>query len=115
MLETNKWTKREFAALAAVLVIYCILAAVSPNGFWIIDEGNKYIWANNLLENGSLTLPSRAGDISPGHSAFREPFSVVAGENSGQKTVFSPLFIVLIAPLVKLGGLKLALLIPIIS
>ena len=115
MLETQKWTKRELTALAAVFVIYCILAAVSPNGFWIIDEGNKYIWADNLLENGSLTLPGRAGEMSPGHGAFREPFSVAAGEDSGQITVFSPLFIVLIAPLVKLGGLKVALAIPVIS
>lgn len=115
MLETNKWTKREAAAIAAVLVIYCILAAAAPSGFWIIDEGNKYIWADNLAESGSMILPGRAGGISPGHGAFREPFSVSAGENSAQMTVFSPLFIVLTAPLVKLGGLKLALLIPIIS
>ena len=110
-----KWSKYDIAALAAVTLVYVFLIVLSPSGIWIIDEGNKYIWAHNLAETGTFTLTDRAEAISPGHGAFIAPFSTPAGEGSDRNSVFSPIFILLISPFVKLGGFKLALAVPMIS
>lgn len=103
--------KLEFASLAVILIVYLILIFTAPAGFWIIDEGNKFLWANNLFENGTYLLKDSAGDISPEHTAFIKPFSVEV-EQGRHITSFSPIFITLIAPLIGIGGLKLALLFP---
>ena len=104
--------KLETGAFILVGMVYLILIIMGSNGFWIIDEGNKYIWGLNFWETGSLTLEDRAELISPGHSSFKAPFSVPSDDGLGEITTFSPFFIILISPLLKLGGLKLALIIP---
>ena len=108
------WNIKEITVLGFIAVIYIVLLISSPGGFWIIDEGNKYLWAENFFDSGSLELTDRAEAVSPGHGSFSPPFSVEK-ENGSQTSVFSPLFLIIIAPLLKLGGLKLALLIPLVS
>jgi len=105
----------DFAVISLTAIIYIILLIASPPGFWIIDEGNKFLWAENFIHQGSFKLADPAAEISPGHSSFHPPFSLPAKDNSGQNTVFSPLFIVLIAPLVKIGGWKTAALLPLLA
>ena len=106
--------KTEAAVLALIAVIYLTVLLISPQGFWIIDEGNKYLWAQNLIEKGDFRLPDRAFEISPDASAFKYPFSQKINDSGDQITTFSPIFIVLISPLAALGGMKLALLLPLI-
>ena len=111
----SKLNSEEIIVVAVLAAVYLSLIIFSPSGFWIIDEGNKYIWAKNFFAVGDFTLEDRAAKISPGHSAFKSPFSQEADEPGEQMTTFSPIFIILIAPLVGWGGLKLALLIPVIA
>jgi|GEM_PF-1609616 len=111
----KNYQKSETTTLVIIALLYLILLLASPSGFWIIDEGNKYLWAENFSSTGSLKLADHSGAVSPGHSSFRPPFSIPAKDNAGQITVFSPLFIVLISPLVKIGGWKAAALFPLLS
>ena len=101
--------KLELASLTAILIVYLVLIFTAPSGFWIVDEGNKFLWAKNLFDNGAYLLKDRAGDISHEHTAFIRPFSMEA-EPGSHITSFSPIFITLIAPFAGIWGLKSALL-----
>ena len=107
--------KTEIISIAAVAAVYLVIIITFSHGFWVIDEGNKFIWAQNLIDEGSLELKDRAADISPDNSAFKRPFSVASDGGRRQMTTFSPLFIILTAPLAALGGMKLALLLPMVA
>ena len=111
---TNRLSRIDTAAVALVGAVYLLLILAFPSGFWIIDEGNKFIWARNFIQTGAFVLEDHAEGISPGHSTFKPPFSNPSPDGAGEITTFSPVFITLISPLVKLGGLRLALLIPLI-
>jgi len=104
--------KLEITALAAIALVYLLIILITPAGFWIIDEGNKFLWANHFAHDGTLALPDKAQEISPGVSAFKVPFSQKIEDSGNQVTSFSVLFILLISPLVALGGLKMGLIIP---
>ncbi len=111
----TKLIKSEIIAIAVVAAVYLLIILASPQGFWVIDEGNKYIWAQNFAETGSLMLEDIAAEVSPGHSAFRRPFSVTVDDGSRQVSTFSPLFLIIDAPFAAWGGLKLALMIPLLA
>ncbi len=108
------WNRLEIAALSLTALVYLILVIFTPAGFWIIDEGSKFLWSENFIETGSLQLQDNAERISPGHSAFKKPFTFSDDDKANVYTVFNPLFIIIIGPFVKLGGLKLALMVPLI-
>ena len=107
----TKLGKLELTAIAGIFSIYLILIITAPAGFWIVDEGNKFLWSKNLFENGSYLLEDSASRISPDHTAFIRPFSIET-EPGKHLTSFSPLFITLITPLIGWGGLKLGLMFP---
>jgi hypothetical protein len=112
---TKLFNTKDKIALIVVALLYIFLLLISPDGFWIFDEGNRFLWARNFSESGSFRLEDKAEVISPGHSAFESPFTKAVDDGLKQVTVFSPLFIALISPLVKIGGMKLALVIPLLA
>ncbi|MBL7190787.1 hypothetical protein ISS30_03750 [bacterium] len=100
-------SREETYALILTAIIYAFLIVFTPNGFWVIDEGNKYIWARNLMKGNGFIMEDEAAVISPGHQASHPRFTIT--RDPGETTVFSPFYIILISLFIGMGGLKAAL------
>ena len=84
---------RTAIAIAAVGVVYLLsLLHVGIDGFWIIDNGNKYLQTRSIAERGEFTLAWPGSELDPelAFNPLPEPFSRV--RDGELYSTFSPVF-----------------------
>lgn len=110
--------KKESIALISILFVYLLIFIIMPaRGFWIVDNGNKYIQMKALGQNrfasAAIPWPGEKDDPHYTFNPLPNPFSVV--KDNRLYSIFPPFFPALSYPFFSIFGLKGIYIIPLLS
>ena len=91
----SRSTRHILAAIGLVAVVYLVtLAALPRNGFWVVDNANKFLQVENILQNPrgdfSIRWPGQALDPTYTYNPLPMNFSFI--RDGKLLSQYSPVF-----------------------
>jgi len=91
------WSRPSVSLLAIAALYLLTLAFLPRNGFWLVDNGAKYLQMQAALHSGyaSVALPWPGQDLDPEFAFNPLPYPFSVAENGKLFSVFPPVFALL--------------------